>query len=83
MNTTSESLLIRLHDGSSVTRGDAWASFTKLYTPLIFYWARKTGLQSQDAADLVQEVMTIVFQKLGQFEYDAQKSFRGLSLIHI
>lgn len=77
MNTTSESLLLRLHDGSSVTRGDAWASFAKLYTPLIFYWARKTGLQSQDAADLVQDVMAIVFQKLGQFDYDAQKSFRG------
>ena len=77
MNTTSESLLIRLHDGSSVTRGDAWTNFTKLYTPLIFYWARKMGLRSQDAADLVQDVMAIVLQKLGDFDYDARRSFRG------
>jgi len=77
MNTTSESLLLRLRDESSVTRGDAWVKFTKLYTPLIFYWARKMGLQSQDAADLVQDVMAIVLQKLSKFEYDAHRSFRG------
>lgn len=77
MNTTSESLLLRLHDGSSVARGDAWTSFTKLYTPLIFYWARKMGLQAQDAADLVQDVMAVVLQKIGNFDYDAGKSFRG------
>ncbi len=77
MNTTSESLLFRLHDGSSVARGDAWTSFTKLYTPLIFYWARKMGLQAEDAADLVQDVMAIVLQKIGDLDYDARRSFRG------
>jgi len=35
------------------------------------------GLQSQDAADLVQDVLTLVFQKLPEFEYDASKSFRS------
>jgi RNA polymerase sigma-70 factor (ECF subfamily) len=77
MNTTSESLLLRLSDHSSVTRSDAWVRFTKLYTPLIFYWARKTGLQAQDAADLVQDVMAIVLRRIASFEYDSGKSFRG------
>ena len=77
MNTTSESLLHRLGNTSSIHRTDAWHTFSQLYTPLIFYWGRKIGLQSQDAADLVQDVMAIVFQKLPQFQYDSSKSFRG------
>jgi RNA polymerase sigma-70 factor (ECF subfamily) len=35
------------------------------------------GLQTNDAADLAQEVLTLAFQKLPSFEYDANKSFRG------
>lgn len=49
----------------------------QLYTPLLFYWARKTGLQSQDASDLVQEILTIVFRKIPDFQYDRTKSFRS------
>ena len=74
MQSTSESLLVQLN---SAHNSDAWSRFIQLYTPLIFYWARKTGLQSQDAADLVQDVLTVVFQKLPQFKYDQSKSFRG------
>lgn len=77
MNTTSKSLLLRLSDHSKLTRGDAWTKFTQLYTPLIFYWARKMGLSAADAADLVQEVMAIVLQKIGDFRYDSGGSFRG------
>lgn len=77
MNTTSKSLLLRLSDRSQLTRGDAWTKFTQLYTPLIFYWARKMGLSASDAADLVQEVMAIVLQKIGDFHYDSSRSFRG------
>ncbi len=73
-DSTSESLLIRLSDASDA---DAWSRFVQLYTPLIFFWARKTGLQPHDAADLVQDVLTIVFQKLPELKYDPAKSFRG------
>ena len=74
MDSTSESLLLRLR-----SNGDqrAWATFVELYTPLIFYWARRIGLQTNDAADLVQDVLTLTFQKLPAFEYDSAKSFRG------
>ena len=74
MHSTSESLLIRLQ---SEAAPEDWSRFVELYTPLIFYWARKTGLSQHDAADLVQDVLTIVFQKLGQLKYDPDKSFRG------
>lgn len=74
MNTTSESLLVRLRSAKDQL---AWSRFVQLYTPLIFYWARKTGLRPDDAADLVQEVLSIVFQKLPNFEYDRDRSFRG------
>ena len=74
MNTTSESLLLRLRKADD---NHAWSRFVQLYTPLLFYWARNTGLQSQDAADLVQDVLTIVFRKLPEFRYDPDKSFRG------
>lgn len=75
MQSTSESLLIQLHadDNNSA----AWSRFIQLYTPLIFFWARKTGLSQHDSADLVQDVLTIVLQKLPQWKYDPEKSFRG------
>jgi RNA polymerase sigma-70 factor (ECF subfamily) len=56
---------------------DAWARFVELYTPLLFYWARRAGLQSADASDLVQDVFTILIGKLPEFHYDKQKSFRS------
>src|SRR5207249_1532017 len=35
------------------------------------------GLKDQDAADLVQDVLTALVQKLPEFTYDRQKSFRS------
>lgn len=67
MNSTSESLLIRLKSANDF---QAWSRFVELYTPLIFFWARKTGLQTQDASDLVQDVLALVFQKLPEFRYE-------------
>ena len=74
MNSTSESLLLRLKKANDQA---AWSRFVKLYTPLLFHWARKTGLQSEDSADLTQDVMAIVFRKLPDFQYDPKKSFRS------
>lgn len=74
MVTTSESLLLRLRNRID---NQAWSQFVRLYTPLLFYWARNTGLRYEDAADLVQDVLTVLFQKLPGFEYDSQKSFRS------
>ena len=74
MNTTSFSLLERLRQPSDSA---AWDRFVELYTPLLFYWGRRAGLQSADAADLVQDVFEVLLHKLPEFQYDRQKSFRS------
>lgn len=75
MHTTSPTLLQRLREPG---QPQAWAKFVDLYTPLLLTWARRTGLQPQDAADLVQDVFMLLVQQLPKFEYDpAKKNFRG------
>ncbi len=74
MNTTSASLLERLRQPG---QAEAWARFVDLYTPLLFSWARRLGLQPEDARDLVQEVFTALVEKLPAFAYDRDKSFRA------
>jgi len=71
---TSLSLLERLRNPGEPR---AWSRFVKLYTPLLFFWSRRLGLSPQDAEDLVQDVFTVLIQKLPEFAYDEQKSFRG------
>jgi RNA polymerase sigma-70 factor (ECF subfamily) len=73
MDETSTSLLERLRRPDE----GAWSRFVDLYTPLLYYWACRMGLQAADAADLVQEVFTILLQKFPQFSYDKNKSFRS------
>lgn len=74
MDTTPVSLLQRLRQPGEE---QAWQRFTELYTPLLYYWTRRFGLQPQDAADLVQEVFMLLVRKLPEFSYDRHKSFRS------
>jgi len=55
----------------------AWSRFVKLYAPLLFFWARRLGLQDHDASDLVQDVFTTLVQKLPEFHYEQRKGFRN------
>jgi RNA polymerase sigma-70 factor (ECF subfamily) len=74
MFTTSVSLLERLRGRASKP---SWERFVRLYTPLLYFWVRRLNLQEQDAADLVQDVLTTLVEKLPEFEYDPSKSFRA------
>jgi RNA polymerase sigma-70 factor (ECF subfamily) len=74
MDTTPISLLERV---CKQWDQDAWVHFVRLYSPLIFNWGRRCGLQAADAADLTQDVFATLFQKLPEFTYDRHKSFRG------
>jgi len=74
MNTPPYSLLMRLSDPGD--RG-AWECFVELYTPLMYYWARRAGLQEADTADLVQDVFALLVRKLPHFVPAEGKSFRG------
>ena len=44
-DSTSVSLLKRLRQPANKI---AWDRFVRLYTPLLYYWARKTGLPEAD-----------------------------------
>ena len=74
MHTTPPSLLEQLRRPDDQR---AWRRFVDLYTPLLFYWARRVGLQESDAADLVQEVFALLVRKLPDFAYDRDKGFRN------
>jgi RNA polymerase sigma factor (sigma-70 family) len=72
---TRPSLLLRLRAPED---GEAWREFVRLYTPVVFGYCRRKGLQEADAADVAQEVMRVVAQAMPRFEYDAQRGkFRG------
>jgi RNA polymerase sigma-70 factor (ECF subfamily) len=67
IHETSPTLLERLR---GVADEAAWRRFVQLYTPLLFYWARRCGESDHDAADLVQEVFATLLEKLPTFQYD-------------
>lgn len=74
MNTTPVSLLQRLRLPSEQ---EAWRRFVALYTPLLYHWARRVGLSSTDASDLVQDVLLLLVRKLPEFNYQPGKRFRA------
>ena len=62
-NPTSTSLLQR----ARACDASAWNRLVNLYTPLIYRWCRRAGLQAADAADVGQEVFRAVARKLSNF----------------
>lgn len=73
--TTSVTLLRKV--SRSKEHPDAWDRFTSIYVPLLYRQARGFGLQPDDAADLVQDVLVILVRTLPEFEYLPGRSFRG------
>ena len=72
---TQSSLLIRIRDERD---RDSWSQFVKIYTPLVYGFLRKRGLQDADAADLAQEVMSQVAIAVKSFDYRRERgSFRS------
>src|SRR5258708_7446851 len=72
---TRASLLVQLRDGAN---HGAWQEFVRLYSPVVYGFARKRGLQDADAADLMQDVMRSVSAAIGRLDYDRnQGTFRG------
>jgi RNA polymerase sigma factor (sigma-70 family) len=72
---TRHSLLVRLKDPADHV---AWRTFIDVYAPAVFAFARRSGLQPADAADLTQDVCRNVSSALKSFAYDpARGRFRG------
>jgi RNA polymerase sigma-70 factor (ECF subfamily) len=74
LHTTPISLLQRLREPGQER---ARERFVDLYTPLLYYWARRRGCQESDAGDFVQEALALLVRKLPEFTYDRYKSFRA------
>jgi RNA polymerase sigma factor (sigma-70 family) len=75
VNTTRPSLLVRIRD---LRDEMAWGEFAQLYTPLIYRFARQSGLQDADASLVTQDVLVTVARTIHRFEYNRKTgSFRG------
>ena len=55
----------------------AWQRLVDLYGPLIFSWGSRSGLSSEDAADVMQEVFASVAGAIDRFYPAARGRFRG------
>ena len=72
---TGSALLNLLRDP---TDNGAWRTFVLRYGPKIAGWCRQWRLQEADAADVTQNVLTMLVRRLRTFAYDPQKgTFRG------
>jgi len=72
---TRPSLLVCIRDPHNSL---AWSQFVAIYSPLVYRFSRRHGLQETDAADVTQEVFCAVARAIRQFDYDRSKgSFRG------
>ncbi len=70
----STSLLDRVQE----MRPDAWARMVNVFSPIVYRWARKAGLNGEDSADVVQDVFIAVARNIGTFERQKQSaSFRS------
>ena len=68
-------MLLKIRDRSDAT---AWTDFVQIYTPLLYAYALKAGLQDADAADLAQDTLRQVVCHIDRFEYQRDRgSFRG------
>jgi RNA polymerase sigma-70 factor (ECF subfamily) len=65
MGDTRQSLLLRARDGDE----GAWKDFADLYRPLIVGWLRHQGVPSDEADDLVQDILVVVVQSLPSFSH--------------
>ena len=75
MIETSASLLERLRERP---QADDWTRLVDLYQPWIHDWLRRQGVQEHDAADITQDVLTVMVQELPRFHYDpARGKFRS------
>jgi RNA polymerase sigma factor (sigma-70 family) len=72
---TRLTLLGRLR--SAPSDSGAWSEFVDWYGQKIYVWCRNWGLQEADAQDVTQEVFLKLSQRMQNFRYDPNGSFRA------
>ncbi len=72
--STHPSLLVRAQAGST----EGWTVLVQVYGPIVYRWLRRGGVQSADAADIMQETFLSVTTALSRFDATTPgSSFRG------
>lgn len=56
----------------------AWQRLARIYSPLVYRWARQSNLQEFDAADVLQNVFLAVLKGIQRFHHEHEgDTFRG------
>lgn len=71
--STDSSLLSRVQRHEA----EAWHTFSDLYGPLIYGWARRQGLACEDAADVLQDTFLAVARSIASRKGGGPGSFRA------
>lgn len=78
MYATRASIFMRLRADGTLDREVGWNEFAEKYSRVIAGFARNAGLRSQDADDVLQDVLMGFFRVSADFAYDPAKGrFRG------
>jgi RNA polymerase sigma-70 factor (ECF subfamily) len=73
-SATSLSLLQRIRNGDAA----GWRRAVELYTPLVYYWCKRQGVEGADADDVLQEAFQAAAENIGAFRRErAGDTFRG------
>jgi RNA polymerase sigma-70 factor (ECF subfamily) len=59
------------------TANSDWQRFLRLYRPLLCAWMIRAGVAAQDVDDLTQDLLIVVFRKVGKFTRLRQGAFRS------
>jgi len=70
LETTRPSLLQRVKDPRD---NESWREFYQLYQPLLYRYARARGLSRENADEVTQQCLTILSEKMADFEYSREK----------
>jgi len=70
MDTTRASLLLRLRNRGDA---DAWQQFDRLYRPMLYRFARASGLDASEADEVTQACVVAVLEHISRFDYDPSR----------
>ena len=67
---------ISLLDRVKLRDEEAWRRMARIYGPLVYGWARRSGLQAADAEDIVGEVFSDLVTGIERFRRDSSIGYR-------
>jgi len=70
---TSQSLILQVKENDP----EAWERLVRLYSPLVFFWCRESGLPQADLHDVFQDVFHTLARNIKKFRPIENGTFRG------